>query len=149
MNRALVEVVKNIKNVMGKTLKNLMLCLVATIAYQANAQVTVDVDESIERNLRMKNARIDTTKMTGYRVQIAYSSDGGVANSAASKFKSKFPEHADRVYTLYQQPSYKIRVGDFKREIEAQSLLNEVRIYFSEAFVVKDYIRTPEWKDRP
>lgn len=148
MSLVLVVVEKNTRNAMGKTLKKLMLCILATVTYEAQAQVTVDIDQSIERKLTMKNAQIDTNKISGFRIQIAFDSDGGVTSKASNKFKSKFPEYSDRVYNLYQQPSYKVRVGDFAREIEAQSLLAEVREYFPNAFIVKDYIRTPNWSTK-
>lgn len=140
---ALAEAEKNIRNVMVKTLRNLVLVVTFFSFYQSQAQVTVKIDEKIEEQLRMKNARIDTNKVVGYRIQIAFSSNRSNASSAKSKFNSRFPEYSNRAYTLYQQPYWKVRVGDYKREIDAQKLLSEVRIYFPDAFVVRDYIKRP------
>ena len=57
------------------------------------------------------------------------------------------PEYAGQVYKLYQRPSWKIRVGNFYREIDAQELLQAVREFFPEAFVVSDKIELPDLPD--
>ncbi len=144
MIHVLVEVEKNTRNAMVKKLKIIALVLVSFIGYQANAQVSIDIDESINQELRMKNARIDSSKISGYRIQIAFSSNMSQANAARSKFVSAFPEYSDRAYSLYQQPYWKVRVGDFYREIDAQKLLAEVREKFPNAFVVSDYVKRPK-----
>jgi hypothetical protein len=129
---------------MEKICKVLVLVLVLLGANnQVKAQVTVEIDEAIEEQLRMKNAQIDTTKIQGFRIQIAFSSNMSSAEGSKSKFANKFPEISDRAYMLYQQPYWKVRIGDFKREIDAQKLLNEIRVYFPDAFVVRDYIKKP------
>ena len=129
---------------MVKTLK--LLCfltiLLGTVQF-SEAQVTVEIDERIEEQLRMKNAAIDTNRISGFRIQIAFSSNMSNAERSKSKFANKFPDISNRAYMLYQQPYWKVRVGDFKREIDAQKLLQELRVYFPDAFVVRDYIKRP------
>ncbi len=143
MMTAHVVVVKNIKNAMVKILRILVALSLITFASATNAQITIKVDEKINEQLRMKNASIDTTKISGYRIQIAFSRDQNNVISSESKFKNWFPIYRDRVYRLYQQPYWKIRVGDFYREIDAQKMLKDVREYFPNAFLVKDNIRRP------
>jgi len=139
---ALAVVEKNTKNAMVKQLK-LMLFITCAFAYtQASAQVILKIDETINEQLRMKNARIDTTKVSGYRIQIAHSQDGVEAKNSLTSFQNKFTDK--EAYLLYQSPYWKVRVGDFYREIDAQKLLDEIRIYFPDAFVVKDHIRRPK-----
>jgi len=128
---------------MGKTVKLLSVLCLITIAFASQAQVTVKVDIKIEEQLRIKNALIDSTRIEGYRIQIAFSSNQSEANSSESKFKSRFPAYSSRVYRLYQQPYWKIRIGDYYREIDAQKMLKDVRVYFPNAFLVKDNIRRP------
>lgn len=126
---------------MSKLLSLMLLLLAAN--YAAEAQVTVEIDERIEEQLRMKNAQIDTNKISGYRIQIAFSSNMNSAKNRKEKFIAKYPDISNRAYMLYQQPYWKVRVGDFKREIDAQQLLSEIREYFPDAFVVRDYIKSP------
>jgi hypothetical protein len=119
------------------------LVLLVVVGLAASAQVTLDVDEKINEKLRMKNASIDSTKIPGFRIQIEFSTDRNIALSAEAKFKRLFPEYGSRTAILYQQPSWKVRIGDYYREIDAQQMLKEVRLYFPDAFIVKDYIRRP------
>ena len=145
MNHARVEVVRNIKSAMGKRFSIILTFAFIALVNVSEAQVVIDIDERINEKLRMKNATIDINKISGYRIQIAFSSDGRKTEKAANKFKTLFPEYSDRVYSLYQQPSYKIRVGDFSREIDTQYLLKQIREHFPNAFPVKDFIKTPNW----
>ena len=128
---------------MVKTYKYFIAFLLLCSAFSIQAQVTLDIDEKINENLRMKNAQIDTTKISGYRIQIAFSTDKSVVTSSESKFVTTFPNYSDRVYSLYQQPYWKIRVGNFYREVDALYMLDEIREHFSNAFLVKDYILRP------
>jgi hypothetical protein len=129
---------------MVKTYKYLVVLVFLCSAHALQAQVTLAIDEKINENLRMKNAQIDSTKISGYRIQIAFNSNKSDVSSSESQFKSIFPKYSDRVYTLYQQPYWKIRVGDYYREIDAMFLLDEIRNQFPNAFLVKDYINRPK-----
>lgn len=144
MMHALAVVEKNIRNAMEKKLKFLISCILLVIASIASAQVTVHIDEEVNQNLRMKNAQIDTNRISGFRIQIESNSDRSITNKAEANFKNKYPKYANTVYVLYQQPNYKVRVGDFLREIEAQEMLAEIRKEFPLAIMVRDYIRTPK-----
>lgn len=129
---------------MVKLLKISLALVCLAICYTATAQVIIDIDEKINEKLRMKNASIDSTKVSGFRIQIEFSTNMNTATSAEMSFRTKFTDYSDRVYRLYQQPYWKIRVGDFYREIDAQQMLKEIRIYFPDAFVVRDYISRPK-----
>lgn len=144
MMTALVVVGKSIKNVMVRILKYFTLASLCLLAYTSHAQVEVKISERIEEQLRIKNALIDTTRVTGYRIQIAFDRNKNVITKISTEFKIKFPEYADRIYILYQQPYWKVRVGDYYREIDAQLMLSEVRKHFPNAFLVKDFIRRPK-----
>jgi mRNA-degrading endonuclease RelE of RelBE toxin-antitoxin system len=139
-----VVVVKNSKSAMVKTYKYLAVLVFLCSANVMQAQVTIAIDERINENLRMKNAQIDSTKISGYRIQIAFSSDKSDVSISESKFVSIFPNYSDRVYPLYQQPYWKIRVGDYYREVDAIYMLDEIREHFPNAFLVKDYINRPK-----
>lgn len=140
-----VEAVRNTKNAMAKKLKLIITLAIVSLSNLAWSQsnVEVKVDERINEELRMKNAKIDTNALQGYRIQIFFGSDMKEAQAAMSSFRAKFPEYAKQVYQLYQQPSWKVRVGNFYREIEAQELLAKLREYYPDAFVVKDKIKLP------
>lgn len=129
---------------MVKMYKYFVVLVFLCSVHAMKAQVTLDIDEKINENLRMKNAKIDSTKISGYRIQIAFSSDKSDVSISESKFISIFPDYSDRVYALYQQPYWKIRVGDYYREVDAIYMLDEIREHFPNAFLVKDYINRPK-----
>jgi len=146
MTLALVEVVKNIKNVMVRKFKVsslvLVLSLIGTVSF---GQVDLKVNDKLNEAVRMKNARIDSTRFQGFRIQIARDKNKNTVLSAQAKFVRLFPEYAGRTYLLYQQPYWKMRVGDFYRELDAQPLLLEIEKgnYFSLPTMVPDLIRRP------
>ena len=117
----------------------LVLCLYTV----SSAQVSLDVPEQINEEVRMKNASIDSTRIPGYRIQIAFSNNMNTVKTARSKFVQTFPECSAEAYLLYQQPYWKLRVGDYYREIDAQKDLAKIREKFPKAFVVKDHIQRP------
>lgn len=144
MTHVHVEVVRNTRNVMAKTLKYSLIVLLSLIQHFAFSQnVEINVDERLNQELRMKNAKVDTTKMEGFRIQIFFGSDMRTAQAAMSSFKAKYPDYASQVYQLYQQPTWKVRVGNYYREIDAQELLQALREHFPGAFVVRDEIELP------
>ena len=139
-------VAKNIRNAMVKKVKYTLLLCLSLFACMSYGQVTIKIDETINEQLRIKNASIDTTKITGYRIQIAFFTDRNQARLSENKFTVEFADYNVKTYSLYQQPYWKIRVGDYYHEIDAQQLLVDVRRIFPEAIVVKDYISRPPLK---
>ena len=139
-------VVKNIKNAMVKKVKYTLLVSLSLFACMSYGQVAIKIDETINEQLRIKNASIDSTKITGYRIQIAFFTDRNQARISENKFTIEFADYNVKTYSLYQQPYWKIRVGDYYHEIDAQQLLVDVRRIFPEAIVVKDYISRPPLK---
>ena len=47
-------------------------------------------------------------------------------------------------YVEYEEPYYKLRVGDFKTRLEATYFLQQVTTLYAGAFIVKDKIRIKE-----
>ena len=137
-----VEVGKNIKNAMGKIISFLAFISVFLSSSSVYSQVTTENNNKIEQLLIMKNAAIDTNKIAGYRIQLAFNTDRTVIDDTKAHFLKLFPEE-DQNYTLYQQPYWKFRVGNFYREIDALVSLNEIRAYFPDAFIVPDNVKRP------
>lgn len=143
---ALAEVGKNIKNVTVEMNKRILHLLLFTFVLSAVslAQNEIVVDPKIDAMLDAKLNALDSNNIQGYRIQIFYGNELQQANRTESQFKLKFPEWNDRVYKIYQRPNYRVRVGDFKREIDAQLLLSEVIKHFPSSFIVKGKIKAPD-----
>lgn len=92
-----------------------------------------------------ENHRINCEKkgtISGFRVQIHFGSDREKAKDEKSKFLKSYSDVP--AYENYQQPNFKVRVGDFRTRLEAQKFLKEIKNEFSSAFVVTDEINYPK-----
>ena len=136
------EVVRNTKNAMVKIVKylgSLVLCLFITSSY---GQVTTLNNQKIDEQVIIKNASVDTTKISGYRIQLAFNTDRSFVENIKTKYANYYPKN-EQTYTIYQQPYWKLRVGNFYREIDALANLKQIREFFPNAFIVPDNIKRP------
>ncbi|MEO8795767.1 MAG: SPOR domain-containing protein [Daejeonella sp.] len=74
----------------------------------------------------------------GFRVQIFSGNDRKTAYAEQSKFKSIFPGVG--AYVSYEQPNYKIRVGDFRTRIEAEKFMYKLRNLYQSLFIFSEKI---------
>jgi len=125
---------------------SLIILLVCPFCFIVNAivadtgKVIVVQDTRIDALLNKKieiNKKTDG-KISGYRVQIHFGGD----SQEAKKIKADFMNaHGDMpAYYIYEQPNFKIRVGDFKTKLEAQKFLKQIKSAFPASFVVEDKI---------
>ncbi len=80
----------------------------------------------------------------GYRIQIFSESGTNSKNKSEnvkSEFLQKFPYEA--AYVLFQEPNYKVRVGDFRTQLDALGFLHKMTPLFPNAFIVSDKIKLP------
>ena len=137
-----VEVGRSIKNVMVKIIRIILFISISIKVEKAFTQVIIENNDEIERLLIMKNTGLDTNNIEGYRIQLGFNSDRSYVNKIINKYNQLFPEET-QIYSLYQQPYWKFRVGNFYREIDAIETLNNIRVYFPNAFIVPDNIKRP------
>ena|ERR1035438_6039140 len=78
------------------------------------------------------------TKVPGYRVQIYFGNQRKKANDTRDDFLKKYPD--EDAYIVYQQPNFKVRIGDFKTRLEAYREYKKLVNDFSTTFLVKDQI---------
>lgn len=78
----------------------------------------------------------------GYRIQIFFGSERKEANEARTKFLQLFPE--TEAYLVYQAPYFKVRVGDYRNQLEAQPVYHSVLNQFDKVFIVPDKINLPK-----
>lgn len=81
----------------------------------------------------------------GFRVQVYFGSGHTSKESAynvRNAFVSKYQEIP--VHIVFQEPYYKVRVGDFRNKSEALKVLKLIEGEYDGAFIVKDYIAFPE-----
>lgn len=81
----------------------------------------------------------------GFRLQI-FSESGTNSRNKALKIKEDFIEKfpGQDVYLLFQEPNYKVRVGDFRTELDALGYMRMIQPIFPGAFIVSDKINFPK-----
>jgi hypothetical protein len=107
--------------------------------------VVVNKDPRIDLLVR-KQAEIneETTRETrrfipGFRIQVINSSDRGSVFAAKTKVYQQFPEL--KPYLMYQAPNYKLKVGNFKTQEEADDYAKQLsRLFPSGVYVIRDTI---------
>lgn len=77
-------------------------------------------------------------KVRGFRVQIYNGNDRKKASAAKLEFMRMFP--GVRSYLVYNNPQFRVRVGDFRSRKDAMELYNRASARFSPCMVVPDVI---------
>lgn len=110
---------------------------------QDTAKVNWIIDNKVDVLLQ-KKLELDQQKpsIQGFRVQLYY----GGNRTEALELKSKFAQlHPDvESYLIYQQPYFRLRVGDFRSRLEAYKLMKKVEKEFPSVFIVNDEINFPK-----
>lgn len=78
-----------------------------------------------------------TTTM-GFRVQIYSGADRSEAYAEQARFKSLY--RGIDTYLSYEEPNYRVKVGDFRSRSEAQNLMQGLRKQFNNVFVFTEEI---------
>jgi predicted ATP-dependent Lon-type protease len=97
-----------------------------------DARINTLVDKHISFNENRES-------ISGFRVQIFFDSGNNSKNraiTAMDEFKAKYSKVS--AYLMFQEPNYKIRVGDFRNRMDAQRFLHKITDEYSNAFIVKD-----------
>lgn len=92
------------------------------------------------------NEKVNLTRKYshGFRIQVLNTTDRADAVSTKTKLLQLFPE--EKVYLLYQEPYFKVRVGNFRDRGEADGALQELGKSFPGSFVIPSAIEPkPEW----
>lgn len=121
-------------------MKLLTIFLFLFFSLGAFAQDNVVQDSSITRLINKYNeytAKRETTD--GYRIQITYTDIREEVYKSKAGLYKQFPELAS--YVEYEPPYYKLRVGDFKTRLDATYYLQQIIVYYTGAFIVKDKIK--------
>jgi hypothetical protein len=132
-----------------------ILLLIPTLLIIFSGQL--QAQEPSEGKLRIiQDARVDTlithyTKynetypgIEGWRIEIFFEA-GNYSKKLAMEAKAEFVQKHPEVpsYLIFQQPYYKVRVGDFRSKMEAEELLRSIESDYPQAFVVVDEINFP------
>jgi len=99
-----------------------------------------NVESALYKHISTANGR----KIVGYRVRIFFDNKQDSRNRSeniASQFSSQFPQI--RVYSTYENPFFKVTVGDFRTKSEAMMLIKKIEGDYRSVFLVKETINYP------
>ena len=99
----------------------------------------IDCKSFFEKTIEINEKHLKTK---GYRIQVFFST-GKLAKKKAFEIKTdllnKFPDY--HTYIVYDEPYFKVRIGDFYYRADAYNLLLQVRKIYPGAYIVSDYIK--------
>lgn len=101
----------------------------------------VRIDTLIQR---IYTANEENPKIDGYRIQIYSGSNRTIANQVKAAFLTEY--RVERAYLIYNQPYFKVRVGNFRSKTEALKLYTALRAdeKFKAVLIVADEIDLPD-----
>ncbi|MBU3662381.1 MAG: SPOR domain-containing protein [Bacteroidetes bacterium] len=116
----------------------LLLSQIALAQNEKNISTPITLDSLVYKNIQKHKAE---QTLDGFRVQLFSSADRNSVNALRTKFKTEYPEVP--AYLIYQQPYFKLRVGDFRNQIEAQLFYLELQKNYGQLLIVPDKINLP------
>ena len=108
------------------------------------AKDTVIKDERIEWLLEQHKLINASKGVPGFRVQI-YADLGTRSKQRTEEVQEEFDELYPEVgsYLIYEEPYFKLRVGNFRTRLDAKRFLESISSDFEYAFIVPDEIEFP------
>ena len=110
--------------------------------------VTVNADYRVDSLIMLHKLHNQTYLLIqGYRIQL-FKDSGNDALDAAKDMMDKFEEDFPMLntYLSFQEPYYRVRVGDFKTRLEALDYLKDIKRKYRNVWVIKDYIHFSDYQ---
>lgn len=113
--------------------------------YNQDSSIIITKDSRFDELVNKQKIQNQISQsMHGYRIQIYF---GGIRQKASEvklDFNSRFPDI--QAYLSYQQPNFKVRIGDYRNRFEAQKFLKEIEGLYPTSFIVPDEVKLPPLK---
>ncbi len=126
-------------------LSNLAFAQKTITSYNADSTLQITKDPRFDELVaKQKRLNVATQTMPGYRIQIYFGAVRQKASEVKLEFASRFP--GVPAYLTYQQPNFKVRVGDYRSRFEAQKFLKDIDGMFPSGFIVPEDVKLPPIK---
>ena len=111
------------------------------LAAQSKVKIISDplLDSLVAQNIELNKGQ---PTVDGYRIQLFSGSERNNANALRNKFKQEYPD--ETIYLIYQQPYFKLRVGDYRNHIEAQQMYLKYQKTYGQILIIPDKINLPK-----
>ncbi len=106
--------------------------------------ITINQSHKIEVAMRNIIAGAFQRKLNGYRIRIYFDNkqdSRAKSESIKNSFLNLFPE--TEAYRTYDNPYFKVTVGDFRTRSDAMKFLRRVETLYPSAFIVREAINFP------
>lgn len=107
-------------------------------------KVTVHKDARLDKLadfVRSGEESVEGVQIDGYRIVIFFDQDKSAVSQQKANFLARYNEH--KAYVDYVAPNYRVRVGNFRTRLEAESLKAELLAFFPTSVIVVDKIQLP------
>ena len=113
----------------------LFVFLLTSSFISAQDKVTITQDPKFEKLLNEKR-KINSSLVVNenYQIQI-YNGDSENAKKTFSTFKKEFKNYDGTI--VFNTPTYKVLIGNFKTRIEAERSLNEIKRTYKNSVIIK------------
>jgi hypothetical protein len=118
-----------------KTYNQILATFEQKMAKAKPGKLEVTVDPRLET---LAGSYAEFKKMYGYKVQLFSGRSRTQAATLKADFLAKYPE--EHATIIYQQPNFKLRVGNYIDRLQAHKFLHLYKIDFPSAFLVQDEI---------
>ena len=121
------------------TLATLLLITSFGISQNINIKETPGITQLVEKHIELNRA---TLTIDGWRIQLFATTDRSKLEGARGTFINRYPNMP--VDWVHASPWYRLRAGAFATKLEATRTLNSLKIYYPDAYLAKDKIKTSE-----
>lgn len=124
---------------------------VDTLLYGKDIMSLLGKNVSVEQTSAVRTALIEYTRenggkpIQGYRVRVFYDNSPQARDKSGeveALLKAKYPQEG--VYRSFENPNYKVTLGDFRTREEALKLFMELRRAYPTAYIIKEEINYPQ-----
>lgn len=126
----------------------IILLFSSKIFFAQEGDVNVISDPRLESLIELHaNYGKNLKGIPGYRIQIFFDSGNNArkkANDIKLDFMTKYPGVPS--YLVYNEPHFKVRVGDFRNRFEAEYYKKIFEVDYKNIFIVHDYMTPPPIK---
>jgi hypothetical protein len=108
-------------------------------------KVTLHQDSRLDKLnefVRSGENTVEGVKIDGYRIVIFFDQDRTIVAQQKANFLARYSGY--KAYVDYVAPNYRVRVGNFRTQLEAEGFKAELLAYFPTSVVVADKIQLPD-----
>ncbi len=104
-------------------------------------RIVIDQSEAVSNAMSSHISRNAARSRVGYRIRIFFDNKQNaraMSEKVANSFKAQHPGIS--VYRGYENPYFKVTVGDFRNKEDARKFLNSIKGTYPSGFIVREKI---------